>query len=304
MAGTVVFVNDIARVPTLNRAFQILHNPPPLREKWRALAIDSVRGRVLIATSRYAARLWSDFLDVAVADVHVVYPFAEPPFAAQKRHERPTGRTRILYAGRLSPEKGIYTLLAMLHIDLIADDPTVSVTVTSAGSDKPQGRVIEQLVHAHPDIDVVPARRTPSAMAALMAEHDVVVMPSNGQYWHETFGIVSIEAQHAGCRVVASNDGGLPETDCGAVTLVDADNAEALAWGVRTAIAEGPLSVEERRIAGSRFTVAHSVDGLLDVLSRYGHRPPPDLETELETLIGLPVQTHRPVAIATHPTAA
>ncbi len=53
-----------------------------------------------------------------------------------------------------------------------------------------------------------------------MARHDIVVMPSNSQYWHETFGIVSIEAQHSGCRVVASDDGGLPETDCGGVVLV------------------------------------------------------------------------------------
>ncbi len=53
-------------------------------------------------------------------------------------------------------------------------------------------------------------------MAALIASYDIVVLPSNSQYWHETFGIISIEAQlSSGCRVVASDDGGLPETDCG-----------------------------------------------------------------------------------------
>ena len=87
----------------------------------------------------------------------------------------------------------------------------------AAGDDKPQGRIISRLLRAHPGIRLVPAQKTPARMAALMAEHDIVVMPSNSQYWHETFGIVSIEAQHAGCRVVASDDGGLPETDCGAV---------------------------------------------------------------------------------------
>ena len=105
-------------------------------------------------------------------------------------------------------------------------------------------------------------------MAALMAEHDIVVMPSNGQYWHETFGIVSIEAQHAGCRVVASNDGGLPETDCGAVSLVAPDNAEALALGIREAIARGPLALADRRVAATRFTVEQSVDELVAVLDR------------------------------------
>jgi D-inositol-3-phosphate glycosyltransferase len=294
LAGTVVFVNDIAAVPTRNPAFQILHNPPPIREKYRAFSIDSTRGRVPIATSRYAAKLWSDFLDVNLASIHVVYPFAEPPFATQQRQPQPAGATRILYAGRLSPEKGIYTLLAMLHVDVIADDPTLDFTVTTAGSDKPQGQVIEQLLAAHPGITVADARKSPATMAALMAEHDVVLMPSNGQYWHETFGIVSIEAQHSGCRVVATDDGGLPETDCGAVVLVEPDNAEALAWGIREAISMGPLSSVQRATAASRFTVAHSVDALLEVLSRYGHRPPPQLERELEELILLPSPTPRP----------
>jgi D-inositol-3-phosphate glycosyltransferase len=235
--SAVVFVNDIAAVATRNPSFRILHNPPPLRDRHRALALESVRDRVLIVTSRYSARLWSSYLGVDPQSVHVVYPFAEPAFARQPRRDRPAGVTRLLSAGRLSPEKGIYTLLSMLHVDLIADDDTLRVTLTRAGSDKPQGRLIEKLLVAHPGITLTSARTTPESMAVLMAEHDVVLMPSNSQYWHETFGIVSIEAQHAGCRVVASDDGGLPETDCGALTLVEPDNAETLAWGTRKAIA-------------------------------------------------------------------
>jgi D-inositol-3-phosphate glycosyltransferase len=288
LAGTVVFVNDVEAVATRNPSFQLFHNPPPIRERAQRFAVESTRDRIPIATSRYSAMLWSQFLDVDRSTVHVVYPFAEAAFAAAVRPRAPAGITRILYAGRLSPEKGIYTLLAMLHVDVIADDPTLHFTVTTAGADKPQGRLIEQLVDAHPGIRVVTARRSPAAMSALMAEHDIVVMPSNGQYWHETFGIVSIEAQHAGCRVVASRDGGLPETDCGAVSLVEPDNAEALAWGMRAAIALGPLPASQRNAAGHRFTVEQSVDALLDVLSRYGHRPPPRLERELEALVRLP----------------
>ena len=288
LTDTVVFVNDIADVATVNQSFQILHNPPPLREKYRTLAIESTRARVLIATSRYSARLWSDFLDVESASVHVVYPFAEPPFAVQDRHDAPGASTRILYAGRLSPEKGIYTLLSMLHIDVIADDPRLNFTVTTAGSDKPQGQVIEQLVAAHPGITVASARKTPAAMSALMAQHDIVLMPSNGQYWHETFGIVSIEAQHAGCWVVASDDGGLPETNCGGVILIEPDNAEALAWGIREAVNRRTMPTEVRNEAASRFTVSQSVNALLDVLSRFGHRPEPHVERELEALIQLP----------------
>ena len=286
--STVIFVNEPHTVSTRHPAFLILHNPPPIRERERAFAIEGTRERVLIATSRYAAALWSRYLDVDVATISVVYPFAEPNFAAQPRPGREAGKTRVLFAGRLSPEKGIYTLLETLHIDIIEQDPGLSFTATTAGADKLQGKVIERLLGAHPGISVVASCKTPLRMAALMARHDIVVMPSNAQYWHETFGIVSIEAQHSGCRVVASDDGGLPETDCGGVVLVSPDNAEALAWGIREAVGSGPLTTAARHDAGARFTVGQSVDTLLHVLTQPLPIPPAAIVRQLEELVAAP----------------
>jgi glycosyltransferase involved in cell wall biosynthesis len=273
-----------------------LHNPPPIRERQRAFAVAGTRELALIATSRYAAALWSGYLDVDVATISVVYPFAEPSFAAQPRPGREGGKSRVLFAGRLSPEKGIYTLLETLHIDIIEQDLGLTFTATTAGADKPQGKIIERLLGAHPGITVVASCRTPARMAALMGRHDIVVMPSNSQYWHETFGIVSVEAQHSGCRVVASDDGGLPETDCGGVVLVSPDNAEALAWGIREAAASGPLSRAARYAAGARFTVGQSVDALLNVLTRPLPVPPAVIVRQLEALIAAPSAAVRPAA--------
>jgi D-inositol-3-phosphate glycosyltransferase len=286
--STVVFVNEPHAIATRHPAFLILHNPPPIRERQRAFATDGTRERALIATSRYAAALWSGYLDVDIATISVVYPFAEPGFAIQPRPGREAGKTRILFTGRLSPEKGIYTLLETLHIDIIEQDPGLTFTATTAGADKPQGKIIERLLGAHPGISLVANRRTPAAMAALMARHDIVVMPSNSQYWHETFGIVSVEAQHSGCRVVASDDGGLPETDCGGVVLVSPDNAEALAWGIREAADSGPLSPAARNDAGTKFTVGQSVDALLNVLAQPTPIPPAAIVRQLEKLIAAP----------------
>lgn len=280
--SVVVFVNEPHVIATRYPAYLILHNPPPIREKLRVFAVEGTIGRTLIVTSRYAAGLWSKYLKVDVSTLAVVYPFAEPCFGAQPRLLTTTDTTRILFAGRLSPEKGIYTLLETLHIDIIEQDVKLIFTVTTAGADKPQGKIIEQLVEAHPRIDVVATRKTPKKMAFLMAKHDIVVMPSNSQYWHETFGIVSIEAQHSGCWVVASDDGGLPETNCGGVVLVKPDNAEALAWGIREAVANGPLSAETREDASTKFTIGQSVDSLLRVLFK-----PDVIDIEpLEELIG------------------
>jgi glycosyltransferase involved in cell wall biosynthesis len=286
--STVVFVNEPHIVPTRYPAFLILHNPPPNRVRHKAFAVEGTRNRTLIATSRYAAALWSSYLDVDVATISVVYPFAEPCFATQSRPGHEAGKTRVLFAGRLSPEKGIYTLLETLHIDIIAQDPALTFTATTAGADKPQGKIIERLLAEHPGISVVATCKTPARMAALMAGHDIVVMPSNSQYWHETFGIVSIEAQHAGCRVIASDDGGLPETDCGGVVLVRPDNAEALAWGIREAVDSGPLSLATRQGAGMRFTVGQSVDTLLKVFTQPLPIPPATIVRQLEELILAP----------------
>ena len=285
---TVVFVSEAPHVSTRRPAYQILHVPPPLRARQRAEVTAATRDRILIATSRFAAQLWASFLDVDVATVAVVHPFAEPVFAVQPRPAPTPARRRVLYAGRLSPEKGIYTFLSMLHCDLIDTDPSLFFTVTTAGADKRQGRIIESMLRTHPRVDLVPARTTPEGVAALMAEHDVVVMPSNGQYWHETFGIVSIEAQHTGARVVASDDGGRPETQCGALQLVEADHAEALALGIIDALSRGPVPSSERDTAARRFTVSQSVDALLEVLHAHHPITPFRLVQELEELISLP----------------
>jgi D-inositol-3-phosphate glycosyltransferase len=294
--GTVVFVNEPHMVATRRPAFLILHNPPPIREWEKAFAVEGTRDRALIVTSQYAATLWSRYLDVDALTINVVYPFAEPCFAAQSRPDNETGRTRVLFAGRLSPEKGIYTLLETLHIDIVEKDTDLTFTATTAGADKPQGKIIEQLLSKHPGISVVASCKTPARMAALMADHDIVVMPSNSQYWHETFGIVSIEAQHSGCRVIASDDGGLPETDCGGVALITPDNAEALAWGIRAAVDSGPLSATARKEAGTRFTVEQSVDRLLEVFAQPMSIPPATIVAELEELILAPSAVVQPIA--------
>lgn len=265
LEGVIIFVNTAVIVPTKQPAFVIMHVPPHPRDTRRD-TLARIKGRTLIATSKYAAALWSDFTGRPLAEVHIAYPFAEPCFATQVRPAHTSSAIRLLFAGRLSAEKGIYTFLEMLHMTGIHDNPNLAFSVTTAGSDKPEGKIIKSLVDAHPNLTVIPARKTPAAMAKLMAVHDIIIMPSNSQYWHETFGIVSVEAQHSGVRVVASNDGGLPETDCGGITLVTPDDPTALAEGINAAVAKGPLSPRTRLRASKLFTVEQSVDNLLQVL--------------------------------------
>ena len=73
--------------------------------------------------------------------------------------------------------------------------------------------------------------------------------------------------------------------------LVAPDDAEALAWGLRRAIADGPLPDATRRAAGNRFTVAQSVDALLEVFGRPRPVSPATIVRELEELIAAPAVT-------------
>jgi glycosyltransferase involved in cell wall biosynthesis len=286
--GVVIFVAEFPVVATRRPAYQMLHVPPPGSDIDRVRIAATMQDRSLIATSRFAAGLWAEFLDVDVDTISIVYPYAELCFSTEVRPPADDAEIRILYAGRLSPEKGIYTLLAMLDLVPTGRDRSFTCTATTAGADKPHGRNIQRVLEAHPRVRVVPRRTTPRSMATLMARHDIIVMPSNSQYWHETFGIVSIEAQHSGCRVVASDDGGLPETDCGSITLVAPDNPAALARGIRDATALGAVDELVRINAAARFTVDHSVDGLIDVLLMPSSITPAAVVRDLETLVRLP----------------
>jgi D-inositol-3-phosphate glycosyltransferase len=259
---TIVFVSEPMDIQTKNKSFVILHVPPHpfiTKENYEKM----MKGKVPIVTSHFAASEWVDTLGCAAGDIEVVYPFALHEFSQVERVTEDT--TRVLYAGRLTPEKGVYTLLWALHDDSI-NGPDFEYTVTNAGAHTPDGTLIHQLLTHHPKINLISARKTPGQMAELMANTDILVMPSSELVWKEMFGILSIEAQHAGVRVVASDSGGLPETDCGSLILIKPDNPEALVEGILEAKKLGPVSPSDREKAECKFTVKDSVDKLLHVI--------------------------------------
>lgn len=276
---TLIGVTFPINVPTKRPSYTILHCPPQSSKgrlgQHEQIDATNIGATKLLAPSSFAARLWAAQLHIKPSRIRPVYPFAESCFANVTRPVNKSGKVRILFAGRLMPDKGIFTLLAALHMDEMRG-VSYELTVAAAGSNTDSGPIIRTLLEAHPWVTVVEPRRNPQEMAKLMAKHDIVLMPSSDIFWKETFGIISVEAQHAGCRVVASNSGGLPETDCGGLLLVRPDDPQALARGIVRAAALGPLTVAERMYAGSKFTVAASVDRLLAIIraeEQSGRRP-------------------------------
>ena len=260
LPGSVIFVNASYDVPTKNKAAIILHcvvTGPLERSKKQA----EIVGKTVIATSTFNGQKWALYLDVPYSRINIVLPFADPIFGNIKR-SKPTKKTRITFAGRLTPNKGIYVLLEMMHEDIMMHNGYVT-SIVAAGQHVECGRTIARMLRDYPYAKLIPARMTVESMAKLLSQSDILLMPS---VYAEPFGMLSVEAQHAGCRVVASNIGGIPETNCGLLTLVEPRNPHALAEGIEQAVALGPVTKKQRDIAKDNFTLSSSVSTLLKVL--------------------------------------
>jgi len=185
-------------------------------------------------------------------------PFADPIFGGVKRHAS-IKKSRVVFAGRLHPDKGIYTLLETMH-RLVMFKSSQVVTIVTAGLHVETGATIKRMLKSYPYARLMPARKSILGMANVLSSNDILLMPS---VFAEPFGMLSVEAQHAGCRVVASNIGGLPETNCGLLTLVEPRSPDALMLGIKQALALGPATRKERETAKSYFTLNDSVNSLL-----------------------------------------
>jgi D-inositol-3-phosphate glycosyltransferase len=264
---TIIFVLHPRNIPTRKQSYAILHAAPQgaLHDERPIFNQLNTQNIKIIATSKFMADFWQKYFHLAYTPPHV-YPFAAESFSQAAEPSAKHRRARLLFAGRPTPDKGIYTLLASLQMPpLLTSDFDISCVLAKnnlGGSD-----VIGPLLHSHPQIHVIDHLTSVTDMMALYAQHDIVVMPSSNILWKEAFGMIAVEAQHAGCRVVASRSGGLPETDCGSLLLVRPDDPLALARGIRRAIELGPLPASARAQAKKHFTVAQSIDQLLQAIS-------------------------------------
>lgn len=261
LPGTVVFVNKSYPVKTRNKAAVILHCVVD-DMKYRAERQLEIVDKIIIATSIYSGQQWSLYLDIPSSRIKIVLPFADPIFGNTVRG-KPAKKTRITFAGRLHVHKGIYTILEMMHEEEMRNNG-YNTSIVLAGLHEPIGRTIARMLRDYPFARLIPARKTILSMAQLLAQSDILLMPS---VFAEPFGMLSVEAQHAGCRVVASSVGGLPETNCGLLTLVEPRDPAALLRGIEQAVALGPVTKKQRETASDQFTLGESVDAMLKALS-------------------------------------
>jgi glycosyltransferase involved in cell wall biosynthesis len=171
------------------------------------------------------------------------------------RAETPPWRGRLLYAGRVTPLKGLDTAVrALAHLP---QDTSLAVVGTADPAYRAELEGLAARLGVGERLSIGPSLPH-DAMAGAYAQADAVVFPVR---WEEPWGLVPLEAMACGTPVIATGTGG------SAVYLRDEANAlvvppeapEALAAAIRRLAADSEL--RSRLVAeGRRTAQAHPAE--------------------------------------------
>jgi glycosyltransferase involved in cell wall biosynthesis len=144
------------------------------------------------------------------------------------------GGALVLYAGRISKEKGLGVLLKAFVL-LAGEHPKARLVVTGDG---PERRALTKRFK-HPGITFTSWKRG-EELATLLASADVFALPSTT----ETLSLVSMESMASGVPVLAMNAGGVRDVVQHEKTGLLANSAQEFARGLQRLIENVPLRTE------------------------------------------------------------
>lgn len=170
-------------------------------------------------------------------------------FYPREDYLRKPDRVRVLFLGRLDPNKGpdlTADAVRVLREEGFPLDLTVAGGLWFYGHGNeladPYFRILKQKMEA--------ARANYTGhiirqnVPELIRGHDIVCVLSRA---NEPFGLVALEAMASGCAVIASNRGGLPEACGDAANLVDPDDFNAVVGALRNLVADAGTLMERKR---------------------------------------------------------
>lgn len=180
------------------------------------------------------------------------------------RWERTGGGLKLLYAGRLTSEKGVSTAIRALAQVPQREDRPVTLDLLGGG-DPRYHKDLKNLVRQSRLESRVKFRRSVprSEMPTVLAEYDALLFPSE---WAEPFSRIVMEAMAAGLVVIGTTTGGTGDVlveDLTGLTFPPGD-ARALAGQIQhlrdSRMLGHRLSGEARRRVERKFTFERMVD--------------------------------------------
>ena len=192
----------------------------------------------------------------------VVAPyFTRPPAASCARPASTQREMRLLFVGRIVPEKGLHHLLQAMPA--LGDD--VRLLVNGDGPARAAAEAQARQLGIEGRVDFL-GWTDQDKLAECYEKADAVAMPS---LWPEPFGLVGIEAMSYGLPVVGYGSGAIPEWLTDGVTghVVARGDIEGLARRARQILEDGALRQRMGKAAQDRvreqYTAARHLDTLL-----------------------------------------
>jgi glycosyltransferase involved in cell wall biosynthesis len=193
---------------------------------------------VIFANSDYTARDVAELLGFPRDRIHVARPGLGAGFGTEGPRTG-LGRPFVLGVGTLEPRKNLGMLVDAWRV--LGDDFDLALAGGEGWGAQPQ--LADSRIHT---LGFVPDAELP----ALYRGAEVFVYPSR----FEGFGIPVIEAMACGTPVVASSHPSLDEACGDAAVRADPDDAEAIAAGIRDAVARRDELVSKGLAHAGRFS--------------------------------------------------
>lgn len=187
--------------------------------------------------------------------------------------KRPHGARRLLFVGRLVPDKGVHTAIEAVRIlrDEFGHDMSV-LDIVGTSSDEEYLKCLQRMIQ---DSRLVGKVRflgfvQRANLPTIYSEHDILIFPS---IWDEPFSITLLEAMSSGLAVVGTTSGGsgeimVDEENC---LVFQQENADTCARQINRLMSDrglyDRLCVNARRTIENSFTFEAMVDKVEQLLN-------------------------------------
>jgi glycosyltransferase involved in cell wall biosynthesis len=214
----------------------------PALVRYRPLAVKLChRAAALLANSSFTANAAHEAgVRSAISVTHLGVDtdrFSPGPVAAEffQRYQLNREKRRVLFAGWLSPNKGVDVLLdAVSRLD---PDLRRNLECLCVGPEKGLLRELRERAARETVASIRILTDIPQAdLPVFYRAADIFVLPTRT---YEGFGLVALEALASGCAVIGSNLGGIPEAMNGAGVLFEPGNAAELAGALDRLLRSG-----------------------------------------------------------------